>query len=64
MKQSWSPLQELHVGTDIVEFRQTPGGRGLLLLGYFLFKSHENGFRCYEAGNGHGFRFPRSGIDA
>ena len=27
-KQSWSPLQELRVGTDIGEFRQTLGGRG------------------------------------
>ena len=34
-KQSWSPLQELHVGTDIVEFQQIPRGRGLLLLGLF-----------------------------
>ena len=32
-------------------FRQTPGGRGLLLLSYFRLKSHENGiFGCYEAG--------------
>ena len=43
--------------TDFVEFQQTLEGRGFLLLGYFLFKSHENGFGCYEAGKGHGFRF-------
>ena len=27
-------------------------------------KGHENGFGCCEAGNGHGFRFQRSGTDA
>ena len=26
-----------------MEFRQTPGGRGLILLGFFLLKIHENG---------------------
>ena len=30
------PLQELHVGTGIVEFQQTPGGRGFLLLDLFF----------------------------
>ena len=40
-----------------MEFRQTLGGRVFLLLGYFLFKSHDNGFGCCEAGKGHGFRF-------
>ena len=29
-------LQELRVGINIVEFRQTPGGRGFLLLVLFL----------------------------
>ena len=35
----------------------TQGGRGLLILGNLLFKSHDNGFRCCEAEKGHGFRF-------
>ena len=35
-RQSFPPLQELRLGIGFVEFRQTPGGRGLLLLGLFL----------------------------
>ena len=35
-KQSWSPLQELCVGTNFVEFRQTSKGRGFLLLVLFF----------------------------
>ena len=42
----------------------TPRGRGLLLLGYFLSKNPLNGFGCCEAGNGHGFRFQRSGTNS
>ena len=40
-----------------MEFQQNLEGRGFLLLGYFLFKSHENDFGCCEAGKGHRFRF-------
>ena len=36
---------------------KTPGGRDFLLLSYFLFKSHDNGFGCCEVGKGHRFRF-------
>ena len=34
-KQSCSPRQGLRVGTGLGEFRQTPKGRGFLLLGLF-----------------------------
>ena len=33
-----------------VEFRQTSGGRGFLLLDLFLTKSHFNGWGYLEAG--------------
>ena len=45
------------VDTRFVEFRQTLEGRGFLLLGYFLFKSYDNGFGCCEARKGQRFRF-------
>ena len=45
------------MNTNFVKFRQTLEGVGFLLLGYLLFKSHDNGFRCCEARKGHGFRF-------
>ena len=35
-KQSCSPRQGLRVGTSFGEFRQTPRGRGFLLLGLFF----------------------------
>ena len=33
-------------------------------LDIICLKSHENGFGCCEAGNGHAFRFQESGVDA
>ena len=33
-----------------MEFRQTPRGRGFLLLGYSCLKSHENGLRVIRSG--------------
>ena len=45
------------MGIGFMEFQQTSGGRGFRLLCYFLFKSHDNGFGCCEAGKGHRFWF-------
>ena len=56
-RQSSFSRQEFQVRTEIREFRQTPRGRGFLLLGYSCLKSHENGFGSCEAGNGRAFRF-------
>ena len=36
-------------------------GRVFSYLVISCLKSHENGFGCCEVGNGHGFRFQRSG---
>ena len=38
--QSWSKHRELHVGTKILKFRQTPRDREFSYLGYFYFKGH------------------------
>ena len=63
-KQSWSTLQGLRVGTNFVEFRQLREVGVFSYLDILYLKSHENGFGCCEAENGHGFRFQRSGTDA
>ena len=63
-KQGWSTLQGLHVGTGIVEFRQLREVWVFSYLNIPYLKGHENGFGYYEAGNGYGFRFQRSGTDA
>ena len=48
---------------EIGEFRKTPRGRDFLILGYSCLKSHENGFRSCEVGNGRAFRFQRNGTE-
>ena len=45
------------MGTGIVEFRQLREVGVFFYLDIICLKSHENGFGCCEAGNGHGFRF-------
>ena len=62
--QSRSPLQELRMGTNIVEFRQLQEVGVFFYLDILCLKSHENGFGCCEARNDHGFSVPRSGTDA
>ena len=39
-RQSQSTHRELHMGTKILEFCQTPRGREFFYLGYFLPKNH------------------------
>ena len=45
------------MGTSIVEFRQLREVGVFSYLNISYLKIHENGFGCYETGNGHGFRF-------
>ena len=45
------------MGISIVEFRQLREVGVFFYLDILCLKSHENGFRCCEAGNDHGFRF-------
>ena len=51
------------MGTGIMEFRQNPGDRGLLLLGYFYLKRYENGLGSCKAGNGHEIQSQRKGTE-
>ena len=51
------PLQELHVGTSIMEFQQLWEVGVFFNLDILCLKIHENGFGCCEVGNGHGFQF-------
>ena len=47
-----------------MEFRKTPRGRGVLLLGYSGLKCHEkNGFGSCEAENSRVFQSQRNGIE-
>ena len=39
-RQSWSTRRELHMGTKILAFRQTPRGREFSYLCYFYPKGH------------------------
>ena len=47
--------------TDFVEFRQLRKVGVFSYLVISCLKIYENDFGCCEAGNGHGFRFQRSG---
>ena len=52
------------MGAGIVEFGQLREVGVFSYLDIPCLKGHENGFECCEAGNGHRFRFQRSGTDA
>ena len=45
------------MGIGILEFRQLREVGVFFYLDILCLKSHENGFGCCEARNGHGFRF-------
>ena len=51
------------MGTRIVEFRQLREVGVFSYLVISCLKSHENGFECCEAGNGHAFRLQRNGTE-
>ena len=54
-RQSCSPLQELCVGTDFVEFQQLREVGVFSYLVYFRLKSHLKWYGLYEAVSGHLF---------
>ena len=53
-----------YVWVPVCGVSTTPRGRFFFYLDILYLKGHENGFRCCEVGNCHGFWFHRSGTDA